>query len=75
VAGGGAPLRGFEIAGADRRFAAAEAAIEGDTVVVRAAPASRPEAVRYAWRDLPDCNLLNAAGLPAAPFRTDPPAD
>ena len=30
-----------------------------------------PVAVRYAWADNPECNLTNAAGLPAEPFRTD----
>jgi sialate O-acetylesterase len=31
-----------------------------------------PVAVRYAWDDYPiGCNLYNAAGLPAAPFRSD----
>jgi sialate O-acetylesterase len=30
-----------------------------------------PAAARYAWADNPDCNLINAAGLPASPFRTD----
>jgi sialate O-acetylesterase len=30
-----------------------------------------PIAVRYAWADNPTCNLYNAAGLPASPFRTD----
>ena len=27
--------------------------------------------VRYAWADNPECNLFNADGLPAVPFRTD----
>lgn len=26
---------------------------------------------RYAWEMNPDCNLINKAGLPASPFRTD----
>jgi sialate O-acetylesterase len=30
-----------------------------------------PVAVRYAWRENPDCNLVNGAGLPATTFRTD----
>ena len=30
-----------------------------------------PAAVRYAWAQNPFCNLYNAAGLPASPFRTD----
>jgi sialate O-acetylesterase len=29
-------------------------------------------AVRYAWSNSPFANLYNQAGLPAAPFRTDP---
>jgi len=28
-------------------------------------------AVRYAWAQNPECNLVNSADLPAAPFRTD----
>ena len=31
----------------------------------------KPVAVRYAWADNPECNLINEAGLPASPFRTD----
>ena len=30
-----------------------------------------PVAVRYGWGDNPECNLINATGLPASPFRTD----
>jgi sialate O-acetylesterase len=66
------PLQWFEIAGADQHFVPAEAAIEGDTVVVRSAQVPAPVAVRYAWANYPDgANLYNAAGLPAGPFRTD----
>jgi len=66
------PLKWFVIAGADRKFVTAEAKIEGDTVVVSSPQVSAPVAVRYAWDNYPDgCNLYNAAGLPAAPFRTD----
>jgi sialate O-acetylesterase len=69
----GGPLKGFEIAGEDRKFVAAEARISGDTVVVRSAAgrAPHPAAVRYAWADNPECDLYNKAGLPASPFRTD----
>jgi sialate O-acetylesterase len=67
----GGPLRGFEVAGADRRFVAAAARIDGDSVVVDADGVAAPLAVRYAWRDDPSCNLVNGAGLPASPFRTD----
>jgi sialate O-acetylesterase len=66
------PLKWFTIAGADRKFVAAEARIEGDTIVVSNAQITMPLAVRYAWDNYPEgCNLYNAAGLPAAPFRTD----
>jgi len=66
------PLKWFQIAGADQKFVDAEAKIEGDTVVVRSQQVSAPVAVRYAWDNYPEgANLYNAAGLPAAPFRTD----
>jgi sialate O-acetylesterase len=62
---------GFAVAGRDRMFHCAGARIEGDTVVVRADEIPAPLAVRYAWADNPDCNLVNREGLPASPFRTD----
>ena len=30
-----------------------------------------PVALRYAWLDFPETNLVNSADLPASPFRTD----
>jgi sialate O-acetylesterase len=71
VNAGGGRLLGFELAGADRRFVAAEAQIEGNTVVLSAPNLPAPLAARYAWSDDPACNLVNRAGLPAVPFRTD----
>ena len=68
---GGGPLKGFAIAGPDKKFVWADAKIEGQTVVVSAQGVSDPAAVRYAWANNPACNLFNAAGLPASPFRTD----
>ena len=68
----GGPLKGFAVAGADKKFAWAEARIEGETVVVSSAGVPHPVAVRYAWADNPEgCNLYNAAGLPAHPFRAE----
>lgn len=67
----GKPLRGFAIAGADRKFVWANAKIEGSTVVVWSDEISEPQSVRYNWANNPDGNLVNAAGLPASPFRTD----
>ena len=70
VARGGA-LKGFAIAGADKRFVWAEAAIDGDTVIVSSPHVPKPVAVRYGWAENPPCTLYNAAELPASPFRTD----
>lgn len=64
-------LSGFQIAGPDRVWHWADARIEGDTVVVSSADVPQPVAVRYAWSANPVCNLFNAEGLPAWPFRTD----
>jgi sialate O-acetylesterase len=66
------PLKWFQIAGEDQHFVDAEATIDGDTVIVQSDKVATPVAVRYAWANYPiGCNLTNAAGLPAAPFRTD----
>lgn len=65
-------LRTFAIAGADRTFAWAHARIAGNRVIVWSERVAHPVAVRYAWSNGPvHPNLYNAAGLPAAPFRTD----
>src|ERR1035437_9518809 len=70
----GEPLKWFVIAGTDMKFVPAEAKIDGGSVVVSSAEVTAPVAVRYAWVNFPDgCNLFNAAGLPAAQFRTDAP--
>jgi sialate O-acetylesterase len=68
---GGEPLKGFAVAGENKKFVWAKAKIEGDTVVVWSDEIAKPVAVRYAWADNPVCNLINKFGLPASPFRTD----
>ena len=50
-------------------FVRANAKIAGDEVVVSAPGVEHPVAVRFAWHKLAEPNLVNAAGLPAAPFR------
>jgi sialate O-acetylesterase len=65
--------RSFQIAGEDRKWAWADARIDGSTVILRANGVTKPVAVRYGWADNPDVNLVNRAGLPAVPFRTDAP--
>ncbi len=65
------PLKDFTIAGADGKFAAAQAVIDGDSVVVSSPEVKEPTAVRFAWRHDAEPNFFNKAGLPASPFRTD----
>jgi sialate O-acetylesterase len=65
-------VKGFEIAGADKRFYYATAMIEGDKIVVKNPNVAQPVAVRFGWADdAGDDNLFNKEGFPAAPFRTD----
>ncbi len=68
----GGSVKGFALAGQDGIYRWADATIENATVIVRHHDIRRPVTVRYAWADNPDCNLVNGAGLPASPFRTDP---
>jgi len=63
--------REFTVAGADKKFYKAVARIQGSEIIVRSDKVANPVAVRYAWSDNPDCNLINAEGFPAVPFRTD----
>ena len=67
----GAPLNWFQIAGLDQRFVDAEGRIDGDTVVVKSDEVPGPVAVRFGWHQIAEPNLINGAGLPASPFRTD----
>lgn len=64
-------LKGFSIAGNDKKFYKATAVIENDQVKVSAPEVKEPRAVRYAFESWPDGNLYNKEGLPASPFRTD----
>jgi sialate O-acetylesterase len=71
LSSGGVPPKAFTIAGEDRKFFYAGAVIEGETVKVSSPQVPMPVAVRYAWADMPDVNVVNGRGLPLAPFRTD----
>ena len=73
VASQAKPLDAFAVAGKDRQWHWANAAIDGNTVIVSSEEVSDPVAVRYAWAMNPSTkNLLyNKEGLPASPFRTD----
>jgi sialate O-acetylesterase len=69
LAAKGAELTGFEVAGADGKYSAAEAKIEGSSVVVSSPAVQTPVSVRYGWATNPTCNLVNKEGLPASPFQ------
>jgi sialate O-acetylesterase len=72
VADAGAKLKRFAVAGEDKKWVWAEAAIDGDTVVVSSPEVPKPVAVRYAFTMNPEgANLYNKEGLLASPFRTD----
>ncbi|MDN5217086.1 sialate O-acetylesterase [Fulvivirgaceae bacterium BMA12] len=65
-------IRGFQMAGSDRKFYWAKAVIDGQKVIVTSEQVKQPVAVRYAWSSNPGkLDLYNKAGLPAVPFRTD----
>jgi len=67
---GGESVGAFELAGPDGRFTAATTVeiLPGHRVRLSAPGVPRPMQVRHAWQALPAGWLLNAAGLPAAPF-------
>jgi sialate O-acetylesterase len=65
-------VRGFAIAGSDRKFTWAKAEIVGhNQVKVWSDLVKQPASVRYAWADNPVCNLQDRNGLQVTPFRTD----
>ncbi len=67
-------VRGFTIAGDDRKFVHAQARILDDgriEVSSQNVSVSVPVAVRYGWADNPIVNMFNNSGLPLTPFRTD----
>lgn len=67
-------LLGFQLAGPDGVFHAADARIVGkDRVEVRSDRVSTPKAVRFGFVNFPVVNLFGIGGLPADPFRSDRP--
>jgi sialate O-acetylesterase len=64
----GGALVGFEVAAADGKYVAADAKIDGPSVIVSSTLVPEPVSVRYAWAPNPTCNLYNSEGLPASPF-------
>ena len=61
----------FEIAGKDKQFHPAKAQIAGNRIIVSSEKVASPAAVRFAWDNIAEPNLMNKNGLPASSFRTD----
>ena len=62
---------GFWLADDSAEWVKADARLDGQTVVLGSPDIRKPLYVRYAFAGKPKVNLINAAGLPAYPFRTD----
>ena len=63
----------FEIAGPDGVFVEATARIDGATVIVSSEKVAQPKAMRFAWTDLAQPNLMIKDGLPVSQFRAQVP--
>ncbi|RZJ41787.1 MAG: sialate O-acetylesterase, partial [Chryseobacterium sp.] len=61
----------FEVAGTDKKFYPAKAAITGSSVTVTSEQVKNPVAVRYAFKDFVVGDLFGNDGLPVSSFRTD----
>jgi sialate O-acetylesterase len=59
----------FELCGQDGLFVKADAVIEGATVVLSAPTVTSPMAMRFAWDQTAEPNLVNSLGLPTSAFR------
>ena len=67
----GSAVKGLQLAGADKQWRPATGKIDGSKLIVSSAEVAAPVALRYAWLDNPETNLVNVSNLPASPFRTD----
>ena len=65
---GNAPLT-FELAETEGMYRCAEAAIEGNSVILRAPGVAKPRYVRYGWQPFTRANLINTDSLPASTFK------
>ena len=69
------PVKGFEIAGEDRKFypATGNHILWGkNTIELWSEQVPHPVAVRYAYRNFPEeTNVVTQLGLPLPSFRTD----
>jgi len=66
----GSALAFFEAAGVEGEYSPATAVIDGETIRIKSDTVPRIVHVRYNWNSRPDQGLVNMAGLPAIPFRS-----
>jgi sialate O-acetylesterase len=64
-------VKGFAVAGEDRKWVWAQGKVEGTAVVLWSDEVKKPMAVRYGWGNNPEVNLYGEEGLPAGPFRVE----
>lgn len=65
----GEQLRGFAIAGEDKKYVWARASLHKNQVTVWSDKVKHPKYLRYAWATNPEgANLYSQSGLPATPF-------
>jgi sialate O-acetylesterase len=68
----GKEIKGFEVAGENKRFYPAKAGVEGNKVFVLSPQTAKPVAVRYAFKDTSPAELFSvSSNLPVSSFRTD----
>lgn len=65
----GDKILGFEVAGEDGLFYAAEAHVAGYYVLLTCPKVTNPVIVRYAWQPFTRANLVNEANLPTSTFK------
>ena len=61
-------VEGFALCDKNGKWHWANAKIAGNTVIVTSPQVPAPTAIRYAWQDNPNCNLVNQQNNPAHPF-------
>jgi sialate O-acetylesterase len=61
----------FEVANVEGDYAPAKARVDGETIRLESDAVTRIARVRYNWNQKPNQELVNAAGLPAIPFRSE----
>lgn len=67
----GKEIKGFMVAGIDKRFYSGVAAISKNKIQVFSPKVEAPVSVRYAFDDTSSSEIFNLNGLPISSFRTD----